>query len=396
MDAYSLEFYDLLNRALGGSDNRRLQSYLDDVMAAKYNGLNIDGFNWAPDMQIDFTYEQIQKEVKMNVMAQYVDLDSPAIPLGTEGFTVGTGKIPRMKLVEYFNEDKLRKQLITERMMGENSDAALASAKNKLFNTLDTLIGGHTNSLTYQRHQVVSTGKFTLTNTNNPNGIINQTFAAHVPAANVTTLTGENRWWKSYDSSTGVYSSEGSSCNPVKDLKAIVRKAKDKGIKGHFELDDKYADQVADHSKIIEAIAIKLYPLSGDNLTTAESAVSQLNTSDKLNQLSALIGAPIKTVDSIVSVEKWDSSTKKLTRPTFRAFDENVLVFVPDGQIGEVLTVMPISVGGTVGSFYGGRLLLTVGVDYVKKCQSYNTEMTSLVVPDKAQYFFYLHPYGNN
>jgi hypothetical protein len=30
----------------------------------------------------------------------------------------------------------------------------------------------------------------------------------------------------------------------------------------------------------------------------------------------------------------------------------------------------------------------------VKKCQSFNTEMTSLVVPDKPQYMWYLHPYS--
>ena len=72
-------------------------------------------------------------------------------------------------------------------------------------------------------------------------------------------------------------------------------------------------------------------------------------------------------------------------------------MFVPDGNLGEVLTVEPITVqGGIYGGFYDGRLLMTVGVDPVKKCQSYNTEMTSLVVPDKPQYMWYLHPYSGN
>ena len=98
MNTNTLEFYDLLARALGGNDAKRLQGYLDEVMAVKYNGLQLDGFTFNPDMQLDFTYEQLQKEVGLNVMAQYVDLDSPAIPLGGEGFQLSTGKIPRMKL----------------------------------------------------------------------------------------------------------------------------------------------------------------------------------------------------------------------------------------------------------------------------------------------------------
>ena len=391
MNTYTVNIYDLLARALGGSDNRRLQGYLEEVMAVKYNTLDIPGFRFAPDMQLDFTYEQLQKEVGLNVMAQYVDIDAPAIPLGGEGFQLGTGKIPRMKLVEYFNEDKLRKQMILEQRFGTSNDRVVNSAKNKLFVTLDKLIGGHTNSLIYQRHQIVSKGKFTLTNTNNPNGIIDQTFASHIPAGNITNLTGEKRWWKVLRD--GVYSSEGTECDPIKDLKAIVRKAKDKGIRGHFEMDEAYADQVLAHSKIVAAIAASAYPLAGD-ATLASTSAGLLPNERKLEILGSILGAPITLIDSIVSVEKWDSTYKKLVRPTFRAFDENVIVFVPDGSLGEILTVEPISMGGTYGTFYGGRLLVTVDVDFSKKCQSFETEMTSLVVPDKPQYMWYIHPYS--
>ena len=391
MNTYGINFYDLLARALGGNDNRRLQGYLDEVMALKYNTLDIPGFTFAPDMQLDFTYEQLQKEVGLNVMAQYVDLDSPAIPLGGEGFQLGTGKIPRMKLVEYFNEDKVRKQRILEERFSAGSDRVINSAKDKLFVTIDKLIGGHTNSLTYQRHQVVSKGKFTLTDTNNPNGIINQTFAAHIPAGNIINLSGAKRWWTSV--SDGVYSSEGANCDPIADLKAIVRLAKNKGVRGHFEVDEAYAEQVVGHSKILAAIAARRFPMAAD-ATTAQAAIASLDSVELLNELGRIIGAPIKTIDSIVSVEKWDNDYKKLVRPTFRAFDENVLVFVPDGSLGEILTVEPISMGGSYGTFYGGRLLLTVDVDYSKKCQSFETEMTSLVVPDKPQYMWYIHPYA--
>ena len=57
MNTYPVQFYDLLSRALGGNDGRRLQGFLDNVVAQKYNELNIPGFKFADEMQLDFTYE---------------------------------------------------------------------------------------------------------------------------------------------------------------------------------------------------------------------------------------------------------------------------------------------------------------------------------------------------
>ena len=391
MNTYTPQFYDLLSRALGASDSAHLQGFLDEVMAEKYNALQLDGFSFNPDMQLDFTYEQIQAEIGLNVMASYVDVDSPAIPIGTEGPQLSTGRIPRMKMVEYLNEDKIRKMLIAEQRFGAASDRVRQSAVSNLFVTLDRLIGGHTNSLTYQRHQMVSAGKLTLTDVNNPNGITDVTFSAKVPKENVTTLSGTNRWWTSV--SEGTYSSEGTSCNPVADLKKIVRTARNRGVRGHFEVETTFMDQVLGHSKILSAIAAQVLPLA--DATVGSAYVANMADSAKDAALAAIVGAPFVRMDSIVTTQKWDKAQKRLTSQTFNAFDGNVLVFVPDGSLGEVLTVEPITVqGGVYGGFYDGRLLLTVGVDPVKKCQSYNTEMTSLVVPDKPQYMWYIHPYA--
>lgn len=389
MDRYNLEFYDLLSRALGSNDSAALQGYLDEVVASKYNTLQLDGFDFEPDMQLDFTYEQLQTEAGINVMASYVDIDSPAIPVGTEPVQLATGKIPRMKMAEYFNEDKLRKQYILEQRFGATSDRVRNSALNNLFNTVDTLVGGHTNSLTYQRHQVVSRGKFELTNANNPNGIVNQTFAAHVPSANVTTLTGAKRWWTDSGCET-----EGASANPIKDLREWVKAARRKsGVPMHIEVDSDYLDSILNHTKVVAAIGASLYPLADTANQSSAAAVQSLAT--KTAVFESLVGVSVKAVDSVVSVEKWDKDAKKLTRTSFRAFEGNVLVLVPDGRIGTVKTVEPIAIaGGTYATFYGGRLLLTVGADYVKKCQSFSTEMTSLAVPSVPQHFHYFHPFS--
>ena len=384
MNTYPVQFYDLLSRALGGNDGRRLQGFLDNVVAKKYNQLNIPGFKFAAEMQLDFTYEQLQKTAGINVMAQYLDVDSPATPIGTEGAVIATGRIPRMKMVEYYNEDKYRKLLIAEQRFGAGSNQVVNSAVKALFNTIDTIVGGHTNALTYQRHQIVSTGKFTVNSTNNPNGIVGLTFSSHVPTANINTLSGTKRWWTAAD-----YSAEGSAADPIADMIAMVEVAREKGIEGHFEVNASFLDKVLRHSKVVAAIGANLFPTAADSA----AAAAYLSRARKIEVLADIVGARIDAIDAKVATEVYNKANKALERKMMDAFEANVLVFVPNGEIGEILTVEPIAIeGGTYATFYGGRLLMTVDVDAKYKCQSFNTEMTSLVVANRAHEMFYLKP----
>ena len=387
MDTYNIQFYDLLSRALGPGES--IQTFLDNTMALKYNALQLDGFQFEPFMQTDFTFEQIVGELGLNATAQYYDLDSPALPDGTPGFKSYTGKIPRMKKVEYFNEDKLRKMRLIEDRRSATAGQIAEIAYQQLFITVDNLVGGHTNALTYQRHQAVSKGKFAINATNNPKGIKNVVIDYHIPAANVTTLpTDATRWWTS---STHDTAHEGGSADPLKNLTDMVKVARNKGIRGHFEVNIDYFKECLGHSKILSVIGTSMLPASD---STAQLAYAKIQPYETLKaRLESIIGAPIKAIDSLVPIESIDKTEKAFTRSNVDAFEKNVWVFVPDGEIGVVKTVEPIAIdGGQYGSFYGGKLLLTVGVDYVKKCQSFNTEMTSLVIPTSPQYMWYLYP----
>lgn len=386
MDAYSIQFYDLLSRALGEGES--LQSFMNNTMALKYNTLQLDGFSFETFMQTDFGYEQIVSDLAINPVAQYYDLDSPAIPDGPDQFKSYTGKIPRMKKVEYFNEDKLRKMRLLEDRRSYSAEDVARVAYEQLFITIDKLVGGHTNALTYQRHQAVSTGKFTISAANNPKGVNGITLDYHVPAANKTTLTSTARWWTS---TTHTQANEGSAANPVKDLAEVVAKARFAGIRGHFEVEIDFLKEVLGHSAVLSVIGIATLPAAA---ATAQSAYASVMGYDaKKAALEQLIGAPIKAIDSLVPIESIDKTNKTMARANVNAFEKDVFVFVPDGEIGTVKTVEPIAIeGGQYASFYGGKLLVTVGVDYVKKCQSYNSEMTSLVIPNVPQYMWYLYP----
>lgn len=388
MNAYDITFYDLLSRALGENTSSALQSFLDETMARKYNALQLDGFEFDPFMQDDFTFEQIVAELGINAAAQYYDLDSPAIPDKARSIKAYTGKIPRMKKVEYFNEDKLRKMLIVENRRDVSADRIAEIAYEQLFITVDNLVGGHTNALTFQRHQAISKGEFVINGTNNPNGIAGVKIDYHVPAANKTTLQGTARWWTA---STHTQGNEGGNADPIGDLRKIVETARIAGVRGHFEVELDYFKEVLGHSKVVAAIGVAALPAA--DATTQAAYAGVMGYERKKEALETIIGAPIKTIDSIVAMQKVDASTKSIISTNTRAFEQNVFVFVPDGTIGIVKTVRPIAIdGGVYGQFYDGRLLLTIGADYVKKCQSYNTEMTSLVIPTAVNYFWYLFP----
>jgi len=137
-----------------------------------------------------------------------------------------------------------------------------------------------------------------------------------------------------------------------------------------------------------------LYPMSD---TTAQAAATGLISLERRMQiLGEILGVPFVLIDSIVNTEKLNASGV-LEDVQIRAFDENVIVLVPDGNLGEIHTVMPFPAPGadSVANYYGGRLLLTVTSQPQRKIQQFETEMTTLVVPDKPQYMWYLHPYAS-
>lgn len=391
MDTYS-GFYDVLSRALGATDSATLQAAIDTYFE-KYNGLQIEGFPFRDEMLLDFLYEQFENEFGIQVMANIYDKDSPAIPISTEGAKSYTGKIPRMKMIELMDEDKIRMMAITEQLSGKiDPDANW----QKWFITTENLILAHANRLRWMVNQLRCKGKITLTQYTN-NGVnpaaVELIFVNHVPNTNRVNKTGQGRWWTS---ATRTTANEGTQCDPIADLTALRDTQANKGKTGHYEVDKLFLRQVFGHSKVLAALALNSIAsasISVEALTQASAQMAFQSFDTKKAILEQILDAPIIVRDEMAAIEKYNKTTKKIEKTPFRSFDDGVISFLPNGNIGETLTVRPIKVGpGTYGEFYGGKLLLTVDSDPFYKCQRFGTEMTSIPVPSAPGDMLYLRP----
>lgn len=385
MNATGLNYHDLLQAA--GVSGTTFQAFIDGYFANKYNAAMWDGFVFDTAPMLDYTYQQFQSELKLNVMATYVNPDSPAKAKSTEGFSMLSGTIPTMKDA-LVRDSKEMRDLMKMQMASGNNTVNLAIAQ--LYKTVDSLIGSHTNSITYQRNQMVSRGKLELLDTNNPNGLTNVTYSAQIPTANVTTLTGNNKWWTDATRAT-----EGTTSDPTVDIEAKIQALQDAGVSAiTIEVDKLTLKATLKHSKVLAAIGYNLNPLVAD-VNIAKAIASNLSYKQKVAAFEGLFEATLKVTDGIASVEKFNKTTKKPEMTQLRSFEANVFAVYPTGNIGTIKHVLPIlpatGFNGSLAQYFNGSMLLRTYSDINTNVQYFNTEQAVLTVIDKPKYFHLLN-----
>lgn len=378
-------YYDLVAHGLGSSPFQEFVNKFE----LKYNEPQTDGFTWDSEIQIDFTYQQLQAELGIATLPTYVDIDSPAPYKHQEGFIVGTNKIPRFKHGFAMNEKIIREQMLMVKRFGQSAitDATKNSLLSLLFDSVDKLLNGNQNALTYQRMQVVSTGQYAITADNNPQGINGLTFDFGIPTANKKTLTGTALWWTN---ATHITANEGSTSDPIKDLKDRRIMADKSGVPmGHFEMAINLFDDLLMHSKVLKRVGLSLNPAS----TEAEAVlVGQNMTDDAVKAaIERLIGAKIVVRDSVAVVEKYNKVTHKMDKVKLDSFSPLNVAYVPNGILGTIKAVEPIVIpdpAARVAYYDGGRTVLKQTFNTSTNTQYIESECTALVVPNASQYMF--------
>lgn len=382
-----VDFYKLLEFGLGGDT---WQQFVDRYKE-KYEGMIIDGFEFAPT-SINYTWQQLVAATTVTTLPTYVDPESPGYEKQRGSAKGETGSIPTQKAFYSLNRTIVREKMQLMQMFGQaalNQDM-MNVIMGLLDESADGLIKGYYNSLTNQRMQIVSTGKFKIDATNNPRGIKDITFDFGIDASHFDTLSGTQRWWTNADKST-----EGTASDPIAYMKNKVKEIRNKY---HYygplkiEMAKEMMDALLSHSKVLKRIGMMLYPLSSaDNSGATALAYAQNLADDAIKQaLVRLVGCEIVERDSKAYVDDW-TEDGVLTQKEIENFSLTNISFIPQGTIGNIQGVTPLTMGyepSKVAFFDDNRLVLSQRMNPETHSIYIESEAAELCVPSLPKYMF--------
>ena len=398
---YRFNGLESLMASKGINSSKIFTAYLKEVFSKRESqDENLEGFVWDTP-QLDFTYEMLEAEKNVEVMASYVDLNSPAVPLRKlTKLDVLKGTIPRMKASVVRGENDYRKQLIALNEVKsianfgntDESTAVSAFLSKQLFHSVDDIISAFKNSLNYQVGQMKSNSALTLTDENNPYGSIRATFTANVPEDNHFVKT----WF------TDTNGTENPSSTPVDDIRNFVRELKWK-VNGYsnvaVEMSEKFLYKLLSHSDVLKAIGYALTGL-GLRYTKAndDNAIAVARGTALEAQKEAL--RRVLEVDELITSKTVCVATPATTSEAatpMDAFNDGVVLVRPTGTIGVIKNVAPLRPDSQaiVGSIYGGRGIIEYVYNRDTREQRWMGELTALAVPTRPKDMYYFHAYGS-
>lgn len=387
-------------RVFGITDNDTFQAYQAEALSPlESENANLIGFEW-DSAQLDFTYKQLEMENQVSVMAHYVDLNSPALPTGKSTKVVElTGSIPRQKYTVVRGENDYRKELIAineaksvAAYQNKNEQEAVSDfLKKTLFTTLSDLPNAHKNAMNYQVGQFKSTGKLVLDDKNNPLGSIRTTFDAHVPSGNYITKD-----W--FDASGNAISGS----NPIGDIRDFIREVRWK-VNGYqnvtVELSTRYAFKLFSDEAVLTEIGYAMVGNTlrvggGANADAGAYAIAKAASFEAQQEaFKAAIGADEVIFNGTVcGIETVNKSSKKWERTTVDAFNSDVILVRPSGQIGVIKNVVPLRPDGSAISagIFDGRGIIEYLYNADTRTQTWRSELTALAVLTRPRDMYYI------
>jgi hypothetical protein len=383
-----VNLYDVMALGLGGET---FQEFVDHYNE-KYDKLEIDGFEFEPT-RISYTFAQIIASTGATTLPAYVDPESPGYEVALRELQGRTGNIPTFKQFYRLNRTTVREQLQLIQKIGGVTSGMQDIFMRLLDESTEGLIKSYQNALTHQRHQIVSTGKFTISEINNPRGLRGITIDFGIKDAHFDELKGDKRFWTKEEHTTA---NEGADSDPIEYFKTRI-----KAIRRTYhyygairvELAQDLLDDLLTHSKVLSRIGKALYPNA-----SAENALDNArNQSDEaiLAVFKKLIKADeIVGRDSYAYVDKpgkdADGTPDLITEQVENFKKENV-AFIPTGKIGGVQGVEPLDLGykaEEIGSFHDGRLKLYQRVNQETHSMYIESEAAQLCVPSAIEQMF--------
>lgn len=385
MNRVPLDLYKLIEFGLGGDTWQQFVDHYND----KYDELSIDGFEFAPT-KINYTWAQLISSTGAKTLPAYVDPESPGYEKALREVQGNTGNIPTQKAFYSLNRVTVLEKM---QLVNQFGIAALTPEMQDVFlglldESTDGLIQGYYNSLTNQRMRIVSNGKFTIDVNNNPRGLQGITLDFGIDSSHFDTLSGTARWWTDADRTT-----EGTAADPIIYMKKrvkYIRKDGHVGVPIHIEISDALWQDVLIHSAVLKRVGYLLQPLAKAD-SDAVSYAQNLADDTLKAAIERIVGVPIVVRDTFAFVDKPNATTHELEVAQVENFNPKNIAFVPDGRIGSIQGVSPLTLGydaDKVATFNDGRLVLTQRAVPETHSIYIESEAAQLCVPSVPQYMY--------
>lgn len=400
---YRFQGLDSLMTAKGITDSGTFDAYLKEVLSKRESqDANLTGFVYDTP-QLDFSFKVLQAEAKIDVMASYVDLNSPAVPSGHKvEMTSIEGSVPRMKYAVVQGENDYRKQLIAlnevQSVARFNNTSETVAVKNflsrRLFFNLDEIVTSFKESLNFQVGQMTSKGALTIDDKSNPRGSIRTTFKAQVPETNFIT----KKWFTK--------AAEGSltpvaDADPITDLRDFIRELRWKA-NGYqnvtVQMSERYIYKLLSHPAVLKAVGYASTGLGLRYTKQNDDNALAVARGMALEALKEVFTRLIECDELITSktqcgVEKLNTTSRKYERTLMDAFADETIVIRPQGNIGVIKNVVPLRPDGQaiVGSIFGGKGIIEYMYNRDTREQRWQGEMTALAVLTRPQDMYYFN-----
>ena len=215
-----------------------------------------------------------------------------------------------------------------------------------------------------------------------------------VPKKNIK----DSIWYKKPKSEAVQEEALGTTIDPIKVMRQVRRDSQEKDFApaGHWECSKTTFEDLINLPYFRQMYTVATRPDISDK--GMQLAFANLVPDETIKTfIETRIGAEIRIVDSISVVEKYDKSSKAIQYKNLQSFEEGVLAYVPNEDLGDVQCGRPISMetpGARTALYDGGRTLIRQVFNDETMTQVIKSEVTGLVVPNKVRWFYYLNIKG--
>lgn len=272
-------------------------------------------FTWGPQ-QTSLKYETVQGSAWLNPAASVVARGSRMPLRSRQGFSKVTGTIPVIGEKFKMDENDYREFLAMQNIPGIAEDTKIQQLIRLIFDDVRHVGDGAMKRIDYMCLEGVSTGQFTLTTTNNPDGTVQiSAIDLELPAENKTNAAVN---WGTVATAT-----------PIADImKVVTDQRKNNRTFARILMTDVAWQKLIAADKTNEMYASYIGRTSPDGIFPT---LDNINAFLRAQRLPA-----IEIVDETIGIEKDGVTTGQ------RPFEDDNIVFLPAGNIGIIHNAVAI------------------------------------------------------